>query len=326
MDNDHEGRHGTGLADQLWTSVVLEDRPCLMKASFSSRGYSLLLSDMEHFWSEEMNAEGVGKRLGELNRRLGAPVERVCEHLREAVGSLPRPGAAAAADREDGAAATAVAAAAAFSWTRREPAEPEQKAGGTVAVVALQSRMSGVPLRWEFRLSPAEHPAVWDELVAPALGMLRVLSRESAELRACIRRKDVEIADYRDSGARVSRKHLETKPFDDGAFTTEFYLKNLASCVDLSAEVVFDGDLRRLYGEVASARRAARKRKPSTTPEEGSGTGGHGADGVAVEEPGDAAERRAAALLQAVAPHAQKERCRAPRKATPKKKAKGLLR
>ncbi|XP_075924202.1 non-homologous end-joining factor 1 isoform X3 [Petromyzon marinus] len=211
MDNDHEGRHGTGLADQLWTSVVLEDRPCLMKASFSSRGYSLLLSDMEHFWSEEMNAEGVGKRLGELNRRLGAPVERVCEHLREAVGSLPRPGAAAAADREDGAAATAVAAAAAFSWTRREPAEPEQKAGGTVAVVALQSRMSGVPLRWEFRLSPAEHPAVWDELVAPALGMLRVLSRESAELRACIRRKDVEIADYRDSGARVSRT-LPTRP------------------------------------------------------------------------------------------------------------------
>ncbi|CAM9691805.1 unnamed protein product [Lampetra planeri] len=326
MDNDHDGRLGAGLADQPWTSVVLEDRPCLMKASFSSRGYSLLLSDMAHFWSEEMNAEGVGKRLGELNRRLGAPVERVCEHLREAVGSLPRPGAAA--DRHDGAAG---AAAAAFSWTRREPAEPEEKAGGTVAVVALQSRMSGVPLRWEFRLSPAEHPTVWDELVAPALGMLRMLSRESAELRACIRRKDAEIADYRDSGARVSRKHLETKPFDDGAFTTEFYSKNLVSCVDLSAEVVFDGGLQRLYGEVASTRRAARKRKPSTTPEEESATGGHGTDGVAVEEPGDAAERRAAAApLQAAAaaaPHTpQKERCRAPRKATPKKKAKGLLR
>ncbi|XP_023235960.1 non-homologous end-joining factor 1-like isoform X4 [Centruroides sculpturatus] len=93
-----------------------------------------------------------------------------------------------------------------------------------------------------------------DHLLIPCLGMIAELQQRQACLLSIIEKKDLEIEDYKEQEAKVSRKYLETKPFNSHQF---FQDRNntevLARTIEESFIRVFNEENNDLYTSVVSA-------------------------------------------------------------------------
>uniref|UniRef100_UPI0035901BA9 non-homologous end-joining factor 1 n=1 Tax=Myxine glutinosa TaxID=7769 RepID=UPI0035901BA9 len=222
-----------------WSTVGIGETQFMMKAVFTVNSYHLLLTDTHTYWSEVADEACIKKKMKEQNRKLRAPVSRICDHLKGTLQMIT------AGDHD------------AMS---RGCSEPDDTKGTNPIVLfrqheqslhlSLENRLSDMPFHWEFACFPTDPALVSKHLLRPALVMLLLLCRETQELRMRLAQKDAEIAEYRENGATLDRKSLQTEVFNGSTFNTEFLAKHMTWCVQQPAAVLCDPKLQELYQEV----------------------------------------------------------------------------
>uniref|UniRef100_A0A8B9QUK8 Non-homologous end-joining factor 1 n=1 Tax=Anas platyrhynchos TaxID=8839 RepID=A0A8B9QUK8_ANAPL len=190
------------LLTQPWASVCFGESALIAKACFGDTGYVLLLSDLSSVWYESADAEAVGQRSKELNKRLTAHVSSFLHRLANLMSPL-------LAGQPDPATS--------FSCQRT--------AGGLS--LRLKSELSGLPFYWDFHCCPAPVEMVSRHLVRPLIRMSLALQHQVQELSSLLLQKDAEIEDYRESGAALSRDRLRTEPFQEELFLQSFMARSL---------------------------------------------------------------------------------------------------
>ncbi|XP_072198249.1 non-homologous end-joining factor 1 isoform X2 [Excalfactoria chinensis] len=247
------------LLTQPWASVCFGESAFIAKACFGDTGYTLLISDLSGVWYESADAEAVGQRSKELNKRLTAPVSSVLQRLH---GTLSP------------ALAGQPHAATSFSCRR---------SAGELSL-RLRSELSGLPFYWDFRCSPAPVATVCRHLVRPLIQMSLALQHQVQELTSMLHQKDAEIEDYRESGATLSRDRLRTEPFQEEKFLQNFMAENLPQICSAGDGHAFTSALRQLYMVVTlQEAKQARKRHHPAQPQIASlpsGTRGHQGPGA----------------------------------------------
>ncbi|NXU82581.1 NHEJ1 factor, partial [Xiphorhynchus elegans] len=156
-----------------------------------------LISDLSSVWYESADAEAVGQRSKELNKRLTVHVSSFLNHLRNLMCPL-------LAGHSD--------TATTFSCNR--------SASGLS--LHVKSELSGLPFYWDFHCCPAPLEMVSRHLVRPLIQMNLALQCQVQELISLLLQKDAEIEDYRESGATLSRDRLRTEPFQEETYQQNF--------------------------------------------------------------------------------------------------------
>ncbi|KAJ8003966.1 hypothetical protein DPEC_G00153900 [Dallia pectoralis] len=235
------------LLESPWLPLCISGSQLLAKTWFRDTTYRILLTDLHSVWEEEMDPEDIQDRAQQLNRRLRAPVHAFFSHLCEAA----RPFLTGQGCEE---AAGGAGASAQFSLTRPD---------GEVHL-KLKSELAGVPFYWEFRCSPAPVALVCSQLVRPLLMMSRLLQKQVGQMGALLTRKDVEVQDYRDNGAVLSRERLQTELFEEQTFKESFLTQAIPLVCGKQDCLEFDSEMQELYSAVTRYGNInARKRKIS---------------------------------------------------------------
>ncbi|NWS54111.1 NHEJ1 factor, partial [Chunga burmeisteri] len=187
----------SSLVMQPWASVCFGEMAFLAKACFRDTGYILLISDLSSVWYESADAEAVGLRSKELNKRLTVHVSSFLHRLRNLMCPL------LAGQPKD-----------ATSFSCHCTADGLS--------LHVKSEFSGLPFYWDFHCCPAPMEMVSRHLVRPLVRISLALQYQVQELSSLLLQKDAEIEDYRESGATLSRDRLRTEPFQEKAFQQNF--------------------------------------------------------------------------------------------------------
>uniref|UniRef100_A0A674GZE2 Non-homologous end-joining factor 1 n=1 Tax=Taeniopygia guttata TaxID=59729 RepID=A0A674GZE2_TAEGU len=192
----------SSLLTQPWASVRFGESTFLAKVCFRDSGYILLISDLSSVWYESADAEAVGQRSKELNKRLTVHVSSFLNHLCNLMCPLlaGQPGATTA-----------------FSC-HRSPSGLR---------LHVKSELSGLPFYWDFHCCPAPLEMVFRHLVRPLIQMSLALQCQVQELISLLLQKDAEIEDYRENGATLSRDRLRTEPFQEETFQQNFMAERM---------------------------------------------------------------------------------------------------
>ncbi|XP_062969067.1 non-homologous end-joining factor 1 isoform X2 [Cynocephalus volans] len=196
-----------GLLMQPWAWLQLAESSLLAKAYITKQGYALLVSDLQQVWHEQVDTSVVSQRGKELNKRLTAPPAAFLCHL----DNLLRPLLKDAAHPSE----------ATFSSDHVAEA----------LILRVRSELSGLPFYWNFHCIPASPSLVSQHLIRPLMGMSLTLQCQVRELAALLRMKDLEIQDYQESGATLSRDRLKTEPFEENSFLEQFMVESLYMAV-----------------------------------------------------------------------------------------------
>ncbi|KAM4868218.1 non-homologous end-joining factor 1 isoform X2 [Urocitellus parryii] len=192
-----------GLLMQPWAWLQLAENSLLAKAYITKQGYTLLVSDLQQVWHEQVDTSVVSQRAKELNKRLTAPPAAFLCHL----DNLLRPLLKNIAHPSE----------ATFSCDLVAEA----------LILRVRSELSGLPFYWNFHCILASPSLVSQHLIRPLMGMSLALQCHVKELSTLLRMKDLEIQDYQESGAMLSRGRLKTEPFEENAFLEQFMVESL---------------------------------------------------------------------------------------------------
>ncbi|XP_032257874.1 non-homologous end-joining factor 1 isoform X2 [Phoca vitulina] len=196
-----------GLLMQPWAWLQLAENSLLAKAYITKQGYALLVSDLQQVWHEQVDACVVSQRAKELNKRLTAPPAAFLCHLDDLLRPLLKD--------------TACPSKATFVCDRVAEA----------LILRVRSELSGLPFYWNFHCTLASPSLVSQHLIRPLMGMSLALQCQVRELATVLRMKDLEIQDYQESGAVLSRDRLKTEPFEENSFLEQFMVENLYMAV-----------------------------------------------------------------------------------------------
>ncbi|XP_048200688.1 non-homologous end-joining factor 1 isoform X2 [Perognathus longimembris pacificus] len=213
-----------GLLMQPWAWLQLAENSLLAKAYITKKGYALLVSDLQQVWHEQVDSSVVSQRAKELNKRLTAPPAAFLCHLENLLRPLLKD------DAHPGEAA-------AFSCDRLAEA----------LILRVRSELSGLPFYWHFHCIQASPSLVSQHLIRPLMGMSLALQDHVRELAALLRMKDLEIQEYQESGATLSRGRLKTEPFEENSFLEQFMVEKLPKACSLGNGKPFVTNLQSLY-------------------------------------------------------------------------------
>uniref|UniRef100_A0A5F9CGA5 Non-homologous end-joining factor 1 n=1 Tax=Oryctolagus cuniculus TaxID=9986 RepID=A0A5F9CGA5_RABIT len=212
-----------GLLMQPWAWLQLAENSLMAKAYITKQGYALLVSDLQQVWHEQVDTNVVIQRAKELNKRLTAPPAALLCHLENLLHPLLK-------DAAHPSEAT-------FSSDRAAEA----------LILRVRSELSGLPFCWHFHCTPASPFLVSQHLIRPLMGMSLALQNQVRELATLLRMKDLEIQEYRESGATLSRGRLKTEPFEENSFLEQFMVEKLPEACSISDGRPFVLNLQSLY-------------------------------------------------------------------------------
>lgn len=197
----------------------------LVKSKFHNDSYEFLITDMVHFWYEKLGGSALKRRVSELNPSIEAPISKILDQIRQ---SLESPG---------------------------KETKLAVRTSDEEAVLEMESHLAGVPFLYSFKASTAPHAMARDHLTVPLMAMVGELYRQQQELFKLLAGKDRQIEDYKSQGAKVSRKYLETAPFDDVAFRNSMVTsKGFEEEVKTFGEKAFTSCGQELYREITTKR------------------------------------------------------------------------
>ncbi|KAM4836021.1 non-homologous end-joining factor 1 isoform 1-T2 [Thomomys bottae] len=251
-----------GLLMQPWAWLQLAENSLLAKAYITKKGYALLVSDLQQVWHEQVDSSVVSQRAKELNKRLTAPPEAFLCHLDD----LLRPLLKDAAHPGE----------ATFSCDRVAEA----------LILRVRSELSGLPFYWHFHCIQASPSLVSQHLIRPLMCMSLALQGHVRELTALLRMKDLEIQEYQETGATLSRGRLKTEPFEENSFLEQFMLEKLPEACSLGDGKPFVTNLQSLYVAVTKQEvQAAQKLQGCGETQTSSSTSPQGTDNQVLNQP-----------------------------------------
>ncbi|XP_017390695.1 non-homologous end-joining factor 1 isoform X1 [Cebus imitator] len=216
-----------GLLLQPWAWLQLAENFLLAKVFITNQGYALLVSDLQQVWHEQVDTSVVSQRAKELNKRLTAPPAAFLCHL----DNLLRPLLKDAAHPSE----------ATFSCDHV----------ADTLILRVRSELSGLPFCWNFHCILASPSLVSQHLIRPLMGMSLSLQCQVRELATLLHMKDLEIQDYQESGAMLSRDRLKTEPFEENSFLEQFMVEKLPEACSIGDGRPFVMNLQSLYMAVA---------------------------------------------------------------------------
>ncbi|XP_044607307.1 non-homologous end-joining factor 1 isoform X2 [Equus asinus] len=251
-----------GLLMQPWAWLQLDQNSLLAKAYITKQGYALLVSDLQHVWHEQVDTSVVSQRAKELNKRLTAPPEAFLCHLDDLLLPLLKD--------------TAGPGKATFSCDRVAEA----------LVLCVRSELSGLPFYWNFHCILASPSLVSQHLVRPLMGMSLALQCQARELATLLHMKDLEIQDYQESGAVLSRDRLKTEPFEENSFLERFMVEKLPEACSVGDGRPFVTNLQNLYLAVTRREVQVRQEHQGTgEPQTSSSASPQGPDSQLLNQP-----------------------------------------
>ncbi|XP_004467790.1 non-homologous end-joining factor 1 [Dasypus novemcinctus] len=251
-----------GLLTQPWAWLQLAENSLLAKAYITEQGYALLVSDLQQVWHEQVDANVVRQRAKELNKRLTAPPAAFLCHLDNLLRPLLK-------DIIHPSEAT-------FSCDRVAGA----------LILRMRSELSGFPFHWNFHCVPASPPLVSQHLIRPLMGMSLALQCQVRELATLLHMKDLEIQDYRESGATLNRDRLRTEPFEENSFVERFMVEKLPEACGIGDGRPFVMNLQSLYIAVTKQEVQVRQKHQSTgDPQTSSSASPQGTDNHLLNHP-----------------------------------------
>ncbi|XP_072028389.1 uncharacterized protein [Amphiura filiformis] len=173
-----------------WAPCRYKEKTLLVKSHFADETYQIMVYDGLRMWQEQCDKEQFQQRTKTLNPNIEAPLGTLLHHLQDSVSEENMSHSIS-------------------KLTQKEDA----------VTIHMATQLEGaLPFTWQFHLKEALHEESAEHLTTPLMSMVAELLRRQKELFRILKRKDAEIDDYKASGAKVSRKHLETTPFDDKIF------------------------------------------------------------------------------------------------------------
>ncbi|XP_059872070.1 non-homologous end-joining factor 1 isoform X3 [Delphinus delphis] len=88
---------------------------------------------------------------------------------------------------------------------------------------------------------------VSQHLIRPLMGMSLALQCQVRDLATLLHMKDLEIQDYQESGATLSRDRLKTEPFEENSFLGQFMVEKLPEACSVGDGKRFVTNLQSLY-------------------------------------------------------------------------------
>jgi len=198
---------------QPWSACTLDGKHYLLKfVCTRDEGYMLAVTDYIIMHIESADKTEVEKRKQDLNPDLELPNRVLLDHLQSTVCS------------------------------NMETAAVQRCAGDAQLIIKLTSSLSDLPLKWTFICTLAGSQQLSEHLTRPLALLAVEQEARCKELLEVIRRKDDEIKEYRATGARLSRKKLETQLFDETSF-----LENIKDKMDMDARLFTSSETKKLY-------------------------------------------------------------------------------
>ena len=157
--------------------------------------YQFLVTDMEVIYMEYVNAIDVSSRNTELNPRLETSISNVLDHIETSI------------IKSD------------------ENKCINSNLSSNELRLKLENKFVGdLPFKWKFYLQNSKNVdscILKEFLISPLILTVQRLLFENCKLKEIISLKDKEIQDYKEKGAKVSRKFLETVEFQDANLLVE---------------------------------------------------------------------------------------------------------
>ncbi|XP_059154716.1 non-homologous end-joining factor 1-like [Physella acuta] len=182
------------------------DSCLLIKSLFGEESYELLITDLTTFWHETLSVDSLKSRINKLNPHIEAPIGKILNHIKE---NILHP---------------------------EKSTQMTLEIKGGEMILEMKSQMAGIPFLYRVEASLANHEMSRDHLTVPLMLMTGELFRQRMELFNLLTAKDKEIADYKSQGVKVSRKYMETLPFDELVFQN-----NMVTSKGFEDDVVTNG-------------------------------------------------------------------------------------
>ncbi|PIK55532.1 putative non-homologous end-joining factor 1 [Apostichopus japonicus] len=212
------------LKSSPWIPLPVSENQFWLKSHFQSDSMAISIFDGVHVWSESNTVEDVSAKTKLYNPNVEAPVSKVLQHLKECLQ---------------------------FNSTKGQ-LQVHPKDGDRKLLLEVTSNLrGGVPFKWKFETEKKTEETISEEITFPLLCMVSELIQREKALVSLLKRKDAEIDDMRAGGAKVSRKYLETVPFNHKGFQQErVQSKSFEELVKKRGQNCFDTEGQTLYKEV----------------------------------------------------------------------------
>ncbi|XP_032241199.2 non-homologous end-joining factor 1 isoform X2 [Nematostella vectensis] len=130
-------------------------------------------------------------------------------------------------------------------------------------VLRMKTKLqAGVPFVWEFHCTTKAPEHIFTHITHPLLAMVAELQRREQELCRMLTKKDAELADYKDSGYKLSRRNLETQVFNEEEFCKTMLLSpGFPECILHSARHCFSLSGQDLYQQIMSKKQCLQSAK-----------------------------------------------------------------
>jgi len=153
-------------------------------------GYTCYLTDLVNIYKEQIDKDGFSKKFSEVNGDI--ELDDIDEGFREVIKIMNK---------------------------------QDKKVNGKVLFeedifnMDVEWISDGIPYKWTFNLVRGSSTEFHDMITKSLLKGMAILLQEKKELVSIIRSKDLELEDYENSGAKLTRKALKTSWFkEDEAF------------------------------------------------------------------------------------------------------------
>ncbi|XP_066882990.1 non-homologous end-joining factor 1 isoform X2 [Kogia breviceps] len=127
---------------------------------------------------------------------------------------------------------------------------------------------------------------VSQHLIRPLMGMSLALQCQVRDLTTLLRMKDLEIQDYQESGATLSRDRLKTEPFEENSFLEQFMVEKLPEACSVGDGKPFVTNLQSLYMAVTRQEiQVGQKLQGTGDPQISSSASSQGTDSQLLNQP-----------------------------------------
>ncbi|KAJ9591395.1 hypothetical protein L9F63_002001 [Diploptera punctata] len=203
----------------MWKQLKIQNDVFLIRNVNSNGKYTIFISNLIKIWAEELTIDNFYQRCKKLNPLMEGEQETLTEWILSLLNSDS------------------------IANIKLMECDDSQ-------VLEIRSKLSGVPFVFKFYLDPVSSEMFYEEMTLPLIFMIQQLQSQKNKLFDLLKKKDVEINEYKMEGAQLSRKNIETAAFNIKQF--EESCSNISIPIDIVKQplIFFTHEIQTLYADI----------------------------------------------------------------------------
>ncbi|PNF28500.1 hypothetical protein B7P43_G15233 [Cryptotermes secundus] len=203
----------------MWKHIRIEHNDYIIKKISMDGHHKVLLSSFVNMWGEEITSASLYQRCKCFNPLVEGDEETVSQ------------------------------------WTLSQihdktNAQISIKECENAQVMEINSKLAGVPFTVKFYLKVMTSQEIYDEITLPLLLMVQQLQAQKHLLFDLLKKKDIEITEYKLEGAQLSRRNIETLAFIESHFEKLCTTIKIPDEFPLQPTQLFTQEMQNLYDNV----------------------------------------------------------------------------